>query len=88
VRRSQRKRASDPAPGGVAEQIRFGLGQTSIAALLVAVGSAGLVAIIVREHPDADAQIAELERRFPDARLVRDDAGTRAEMAAVMRFLS
>ena len=68
-------------------QIRFGLGQTSIAALLVAVGSAGLVAIIVREHPDADAQIAELERRFPDARLLRDDAGTRAEMAAVMRFV-
>jgi AraC family transcriptional regulator, regulatory protein of adaptative response / methylated-DNA-[protein]-cysteine methyltransferase len=73
--------------GGSAERIRFGLGLTSIAALLVAVGQAGLVAIIIREHPDAEAQIAELERRFPDAHLVRDDEGVKAEMAAVINFV-
>jgi AraC family transcriptional regulator, regulatory protein of adaptative response / methylated-DNA-[protein]-cysteine methyltransferase len=73
--------------GGSAEQIRFGLGQTSVAALLVAVGPAGVVAIIISEHPDADAQIAELKRRFPDAHLVRDDEGIKAEMAAVIDFV-
>ena len=67
--------------------IRFGLGQTSIAALLVAVRPAGVVAIIIAEHPDADAQIAELKRRFPDARLVRDDEGIKAEIAAVIDFV-
>jgi AraC family transcriptional regulator of adaptative response/methylated-DNA-[protein]-cysteine methyltransferase len=72
---------------GPTEQIRFGLGRTSLAALLVAVGPTGLVAIIIREHPDADAQIAELERRFPNAHLVRDDEGTKAEVAAVMDFV-
>jgi AraC family transcriptional regulator, regulatory protein of adaptative response / methylated-DNA-[protein]-cysteine methyltransferase len=72
---------------GPTEQIRFGLGRTSLAALLVAVGPTGLVAIIIREHPDADAQIAELERRFPNAHLVRDDEGTKAEVAAVIDFV-
>jgi AraC family transcriptional regulator, regulatory protein of adaptative response / methylated-DNA-[protein]-cysteine methyltransferase len=73
--------------GGSAEQIRFGLGGTSIGALLVALGPAGLVAIIIREHANADAQIAELERRFPNARLVRDDEGIKAEVAAVIDFV-
>ena len=73
--------------GGSAERIRFGLGLKSIAALLVAVGPVGLVAIIIREHADADAQIAELARRFPDAHLVRDDEGIKAEMAAVINFV-
>jgi AraC family transcriptional regulator of adaptative response/methylated-DNA-[protein]-cysteine methyltransferase len=73
--------------GGSAGPIRFGLGRTSVGALLVAVAPAGLVAVIIREHPDADAQIAELERRFPNAHLVRDDEGTKAEMAAVINFV-
>jgi AraC family transcriptional regulator, regulatory protein of adaptative response / methylated-DNA-[protein]-cysteine methyltransferase len=73
--------------GGSAEQIRFGLNRTSIGALLVAVGPAGLVAVMIRGHPDADAQIAELERRFPNAHLVRDDEGTEAELAAVINFV-
>jgi AraC family transcriptional regulator, regulatory protein of adaptative response / methylated-DNA-[protein]-cysteine methyltransferase len=81
------KRRKAAKAGGSAEQIRFGLGVTSIAALLVALSPAGLVAIIIREHPDADAQIAELERRFPDAHLVRDDEGTKAEVAAVVNFI-
>ena len=38
--------------GGSAERIRFDLGLTSIAALLVAVGPAGLVAVIIREHAE------------------------------------
>jgi AraC family transcriptional regulator of adaptative response/methylated-DNA-[protein]-cysteine methyltransferase len=47
----------------------------------------GVVAIIISEHPDADAQITELKRRFPDAHLVRDDQGIEAEMAAVTGFV-
>jgi AraC family transcriptional regulator of adaptative response/methylated-DNA-[protein]-cysteine methyltransferase len=69
------------------EPIRFGLGRTSIAALLVAVGPAGVVAIIISEHPDADAQIAQLRRRFPRARLVRDDEGIKSEITAVIDFV-
>jgi hypothetical protein len=73
--------------GGSAGPISFGLGRTSIAALLVAPGPGGVVAIIISEHPDADAQITELKRRFPDAHLVRDDQGIEAEMAAVTGFV-
>jgi O6-methylguanine-DNA--protein-cysteine methyltransferase len=73
--------------GGSAGPIRFGLGRTSIAALLVALGPGGVVAIIISEHPVADAQITELKRRFPDAYLVRDDQGIEAEMAPVIGFV-
>jgi O6-methylguanine-DNA--protein-cysteine methyltransferase len=74
-------------PNREGEPIRFGLGRTSIAALLVAVGPAGVVAIIISEHPDADAEIAELRRRFPRARLVRDDEGIKSEITAVIDFV-
>jgi hypothetical protein len=44
--------------------LRYSLAQTSIAALLIAVGPIGLVAIIVREKLQPPAMVGELERRF------------------------
>ena len=67
--------------------LRYSLAQTSITALLVAVGPIGLVAIIVREKLQPPAMVGELERRFPQARLSPDPAGTSSEMTKIRNFV-
>jgi AraC family transcriptional regulator, regulatory protein of adaptative response / methylated-DNA-[protein]-cysteine methyltransferase len=67
--------------------LRYSLAQTSIAALLIAVGPIGLVAIIVREKLQPPAMVGELERRFPKARLSPDPAGTSSEMTKIRNFV-
>jgi AraC family transcriptional regulator of adaptative response/methylated-DNA-[protein]-cysteine methyltransferase len=67
--------------------LRYSLAQTSIAALLIAVGPIGLVAIIVREALQTSAIVGELERRFPKARLLPDPAGTLLEMTKIRTFV-
>jgi AraC family transcriptional regulator of adaptative response/methylated-DNA-[protein]-cysteine methyltransferase len=67
--------------------LRYSLAQTSIAALLIAVGPAGLVAVIIREDPQPSAMVGELARRFPRARLLQDPAGTSSEVTKISNFV-
>jgi AraC family transcriptional regulator of adaptative response/methylated-DNA-[protein]-cysteine methyltransferase len=69
------------------DEIRFGLGHTSVGSILVAQGDQGLVAIIIQERPGMKQLVAQLAERFPRARLIRDEAACRAEVAAVVDFV-
>ena len=67
------KRENDrPPAGGVGdEEIRFLVGESSLGLMLVASSSKGLVSILMGE--DAELLVEDLQRRFPDARLIRGD---------------
>lgn len=67
--------------GGAGETIRFGFAACAFGRLLVGRTAAGLCYIGFAE-PDAALE-ADLRRRFPAARLVRDDAGLSATLAEV-----
>jgi AraC family transcriptional regulator, regulatory protein of adaptative response / methylated-DNA-[protein]-cysteine methyltransferase len=72
---------------GTRELIRYGLGQTSIAAILVALSDRGVVAILIRERLDDEKFSTALQARFPRAELHHDPAGTREVVATVVRFV-
>lgn len=57
--------------GGVGEEIRFAIGQSSLGAILVASSGKGVTAILLGDDPDA--LIADLHSRFPKARLIGAD---------------
>ena len=69
------------------ELIRYGLGQTSIAAILVAISDKGVVAIVIQEHPGDEALVEALRARFPRAELRHDGAGAREMVEAVISFV-
>lgn len=69
------------------ELIRYGFGQTSIAAILVALSHKGVVAILIRENPNNEALVEALRTRFPGAELRHDRAGTRETVKAVIEFV-
>jgi AraC family transcriptional regulator of adaptative response/methylated-DNA-[protein]-cysteine methyltransferase len=69
------------------ELIRYGFGRTSITALLAALSDKGVVAVMIREHPDDEAFVAALRARFPHAELRRDSAGTREVVEEVVGFV-
>jgi hypothetical protein len=48
--------------------IRYGMRQTSIAALLLALSEKGVVAILIQELPDDEKLVAALRARLPDRR--------------------
>jgi AraC family transcriptional regulator of adaptative response/methylated-DNA-[protein]-cysteine methyltransferase len=63
------------------------LGQTSIAAILVAASDKGVVAIAIQEDPDDEKIVKALRARFPRAELRHDGAGTREMVEAVVSFV-
>jgi AraC family transcriptional regulator, regulatory protein of adaptative response / methylated-DNA-[protein]-cysteine methyltransferase len=69
---------------GTRELIRYGLGQTSIAAILFALSDKGVVAILIRELPDEGKLVAAFEARFARAELRHDHAATRDMVEAVV----
>ena len=77
---------SDPSKSAQ-ELIRYGVGQTSIAAFLLALSDKGVVAILIQEHPDDEKLVAALQARFPLAELRHDDAGTREMVESVVNFV-
>ncbi len=66
-------------------QIHFGIGDTSLGLVLVAISSKGVCSILLGEQPAALTR--DLRRRFADAQLVRDDAKLRVALAAVRTFI-
>jgi AraC family transcriptional regulator, regulatory protein of adaptative response / methylated-DNA-[protein]-cysteine methyltransferase len=69
------------------ELIRYGVGQTSIAAFLLALSDKGVVAILIQEHPGNEKLAAALRARFPRAELHRDHAGTREMVESAVNFV-
>lgn len=59
--------------GGIGEEIRFAVGETSLGAILVASSTKGVVAILLGDDPDA--LVRDLQDRFPRAGLIGADAG-------------
>ena len=69
------------------ELIRYGMGQTSIAAFLLALSEKGVVAILIQELPDDEKLVAALRARFPHAELRHDARGTREMVERVVAFV-
>jgi AraC family transcriptional regulator of adaptative response/methylated-DNA-[protein]-cysteine methyltransferase len=72
---------------GAEEQIRYGTGLSSIGSILVGVSGQAVVAILIGENPEPDQLVHELQRRHPEAGLVRDDHGCRDYVAQVLAFI-
>lgn len=68
--------------GGDALEIRFAVADCTLGALLVGATARGVCAILLGDDPEA--LIADLERRFPRARLVGADAGFERLIAQVI----
>jgi|SRR5580658_2336020 AraC family transcriptional regulator of adaptative response/methylated-DNA-[protein]-cysteine methyltransferase len=67
------------------EDIRFGFGEFSLGAVLVAVSDKGVVAILMGDVHDGLRR--ELADAFPHARLTADEAGLAAMVVQVAAFL-
>jgi len=66
-------------------QIHFGIGDTSLGRVLVAVSARGVCAILIGDEHATLAR--DLERRFATADLVRDDAKLRSALKKVTAFI-
>jgi AraC family transcriptional regulator, regulatory protein of adaptative response / methylated-DNA-[protein]-cysteine methyltransferase len=71
--------------GGLNEEIRFAVGQTSLGAILVASSQKGVAAILLGD--DADELVRDLQDRFPKARLIGADPDYEAMVARVVGFV-
>jgi len=68
------------------ETIRYATGRCAVGALLVASSGKGIVSIMVRDTPSR--LIRDLGARFPKANLVRDEKGSKATVAKVVRYIA
>ncbi len=68
------------------ETIRYGIGRCALGALLVALSERGIVTIMVRDRQSR--LLRDLGARFPRANLVRDEKGSRATVAKVVRYVA
>ncbi|WEK02263.1 MAG: bifunctional DNA-binding transcriptional regulator/O6-methylguanine-DNA methyltransferase Ada [Candidatus Sphingomonas phytovorans] len=71
--------------GGIGEEIRFAVGETSLGAILVASSTKGVVAILLGDDPDA--LVRDLQDRFPRAGLIGADAGYEDLVARVVGMI-
>ena len=68
------------------ETIRYGTGRCALGALLVAMSERGIVTVMVR---DTQAKlIRDIGARFAKANLVRDEKGSKATVAKVVRYIA
>ena len=71
--------------GGANTEIRFAIGECSLGSILVARSARGICAISLGDNPETPAR--ELQDRFPQARLIGDDADFAALVARVIGFV-
>ncbi|EJL37705.1 O-6-methylguanine DNA methyltransferase [Caulobacter sp. AP07] len=71
--------------GGVDEDLRFAVGQSSLGAILVASSAKGVAAILIGDDPEA--LVRDLQDRFPKARLTGGDADYELLVARVVGFV-
>jgi AraC family transcriptional regulator of adaptative response/methylated-DNA-[protein]-cysteine methyltransferase len=67
-------------------QIHFGIGDTSLGLVLVAISAKGVCSILIGDERTALAR--DLQGRFADAELIRDDVRVRRELARVLAFIA
>src|SRR5690349_11438192 len=68
--------------GGVGQQIRFAIGESSLGSILVAATERGVCAILLGDDPEE--LLHDLERRFPRAELVGGEVGFEQLVAKVV----
>ena len=68
--------------GGAETEIRYGIGQSSLGRVLAAASERGICAIMLGD--DDAGLIADLERRFPNARAIAADADFAATVGEVV----
>jgi AraC family transcriptional regulator of adaptative response/methylated-DNA-[protein]-cysteine methyltransferase len=66
-------------------QIHFGIGDTSLGCVLVAISAKGVCSILLGDERAGLAR--ELQQRFASAALIRDEARVRGELARVKSFI-
>ena len=66
-------------------QIHFGIGDTSLGLVLVALSARGVCSILIGEEPAT--LTADLQRRFSNFECVRDDAKLRGALKKVKAFI-
>jgi AraC family transcriptional regulator, regulatory protein of adaptative response / methylated-DNA-[protein]-cysteine methyltransferase len=71
--------------GGVNEEIRFAVGETSLGTILVASSKKGVASILLGDDPNE--LVRELQDRFPKARLIGADRNYEALVARVVGFI-
>jgi AraC family transcriptional regulator of adaptative response/methylated-DNA-[protein]-cysteine methyltransferase len=71
--------------GGVHEEIRFAVGQTSLGAIIVASSQKGVAAILLGDDPEK--LVRDLQDRFPKAVLIGADSEYEALVAQVIGFV-
>ncbi len=71
--------------GGAHTEIHFAIGECSLGSILVARSARGICAISLGDNPETLAR--ELQDRFPQARLIGDDAEFAALVARVVGFV-
>jgi AraC family transcriptional regulator of adaptative response/methylated-DNA-[protein]-cysteine methyltransferase len=71
--------------GGINEEIKFAVGQTSLGAILVASSTKGVASILLGDDPDE--LVRNLQDRFPKARLIGADREYEALISRVVGFV-
>jgi AraC family transcriptional regulator, regulatory protein of adaptative response / methylated-DNA-[protein]-cysteine methyltransferase len=71
--------------GGMNEEIKFAVGQTSLGVILVASSKKGVAAILLGDEPDE--LVRDLQDRFPKAHLIGADREYEALVARVVGFV-
>src|SRR5499427_9414637 len=71
--------------GGVNEEIKFAVGQSSLGAILVASSKKGVASILLGDDPEE--LVRNLQDRFPKARLIGADRDYEALVARVVGFV-
>src|ERR1700734_1340976 len=71
--------------GGVNEDIRFAVGQSSLGAILVASSDKGVASILIGDDPEA--LVRDLQDRFPKAQLLGGDKEYESMIARVVSFV-
>lgn len=70
---------------GVATEIRFAVGQSSLGAILVAQSTRGVCAVLLGDDPDL--LLRDLQDRFPRAHLIGGDGDFEQTVASVVGFI-
>jgi AraC family transcriptional regulator of adaptative response/methylated-DNA-[protein]-cysteine methyltransferase len=79
------KKPSKAKTTGQEHTLRYGFGKTTLGRILVASGDKGVVSILIG---GSIAQLlTDLQSRFPDAHLMRDDAETSSFVTSVANFV-
>jgi AraC family transcriptional regulator of adaptative response/methylated-DNA-[protein]-cysteine methyltransferase len=81
------KLTSSNRGGSSAEILQYDFTRTSITALLVALSERGVAAILMREQPNEEQQLAALRQRFPRAELRYDPTALETIVALIVGFV-